>query len=469
MRAFQLFSATLLLLGASTGQLYAQDTPPIRDSVPEQWQYKSPNFQTLPPDDRWWQALNESALDSLIDYATTRNFNLMAALHRINAAKQAVTQARSGYYPTIGLSAGYNYARSSGAVSNPVMKATNSSYFDIGANMSWEIDLFGKVAAKARQAKAQYNATRAEYTAAMVSMAGDVARYYCQLRTLQQELIVAKAHIISQDSVLHLAEARHEAGLNSKLDITQARTIYYSTLATIPALEAQIASTKNAISLLVADNPAHLDKILSTSDGTFPEFRQIVSIGIPAELIRRRPDIIEAEANLATAAADVGVAKRDFLPTLTLTGSIGTTSHKAKNLFSKESFGYSIAPVLSWTVFDGFARRANVAQAKEQMLASLDAYNLAVFTAFEEVDNAMITYTASLKNIEYLQRVVNEAHESLTLSVDLYRGGLTSFTNVADAQISYLQYADALVQAQGTALTALINLYTALGGGWTTE
>lgn len=184
------------------------------------------------------------------------------------------------------------------------------------------------------------------------------------------------------------------------------------------------------------------------------------------ELIRRRPDVTQAEYQLAAAAQAIGVAKKQFLPTLSLQGSIGTAAHNPGRLFNGQSFTYTVAPTLSWTIFDGFARRAAVASAREQMQVSLDAYNLAVLTAVQEVDNAMSGYAAALREVELLADVLGHARKSFDLSLDLYRSGLTSYTNVSDSQTSYLQYADQLVTARGNALTALINLYVALGGGW---
>lgn len=432
--------------------------------VPDRWQYISENMQTLPVDDRWWQTLGDPTLDSLIALGVERNFNVLAAVHRIEASRQAVRQARAGYYPSVGISAGWTKNRTSGDMAD-VGRPTTMNYWSAGATMSWEIDIFGKVKAKAQQAKAQYSASRAEYAATMVSLCGEIARNYAALRTAQAQLAVARAHIESQDSVLHIAQARYEAQLASKLDIEQASTIYYSTIASVPSLEASVATAINAIAVLIGDYPERVAARLSIK-GRLPDFDRIVSVGMPMELIRRRPDIIEAECRLAIAAQGVGMAKKEFLPTLSLQGNIGTAAHSAKDLFSNRSLTYSIAPTISWTVFDGFARKAALASAREEMKAAVDAYNLAVLTAVQETDNAMAAYNSAVKEAELLEEVLKHAQKAFELSFELYRSGLSSFTNVADAQISFLQYADNLASARGNALTALVNLYEALGGGW---
>lgn len=435
------------------------------EPLPERWQYAGEYAQPLPCDDSWWKKFNDQTLDSLIAMAVNNNYNVAAALHRIEAARQSVTQARAAYYPSVGIQGGWTKSRSAGAISGKNVPSSNTSYFNLGANASWEIDVFGRIKAKVKQSKAQYQATRAEYAGTMVSLCSDLANYYIKLRVLQQELFVVKEHIQIQDSVLGIVNARYEAGLNSKLDVAQARTIYYSTLASVPGLESQIKTTINAIALLLGDNSPQIKSMLE-QPSPMPQYAQIINTGVPAELLRRRPDVVQAECSVAESAAALGIAKKDFLPTLALTGSIGTAAHRAGDLFSKNSFEYSIAPQLSWTVFDGFSRRSSVVQARELMQANIANYNNVVLTAYEEVNNAVINYVYALKNIDYLTQVVKEAEESLRLSVDLYRGGLSSFTNVADAEISFLQYADNLVTARGAALTALVNVYDALGGGW---
>jgi len=188
--------------------------------------------------------------------------------------------------------------------------------------------------------------------------------------------------------------------------------------------------------------------------------------GVPADLLRRRPDIAESEAEMARYAALVGVAKKDFLPVLSLSGSVGTSAHKINNMFGSHSLDYSIAPTISWTIFDGMARNANLAEAKLQLEAASDSYNLTIFTAMEEVDNAVNNYNAYLRECKLLDDLTAESRKSLDLSLDLYKQGLTAFSNVVDAQLSYLANQNSLVAAKGATLSALVSFYQALGGGY---
>ena len=434
----------------------------LRDDMPREWAYSPVIEQILPSDDKWWDNFNDSQLDSLIAEGISNNFNVLIAIHRIKMAESQIKQASAAYYPTFSLNAGYTKARNAGAISEH-MHSTNSSYFSTTIDMNWEIDLFGKITTRVKGRKAQKNASKAEYVATMVSLASEIATYYINLRTFQEELKVTRDYMESQEKVVKIARARFEAGLVSKLDVVQAEIVYYSTEATIPKLETSLSQSINALAILTGQYPGRLRPRLESMRNQ-PDYHHLVPSGIPANLLRRRPDIVQAEYELAAYAAAVGVAKKDFLPTLSLNGSIGVAAHDAGDLFKDNSFEYSISPTLSWTLFDGLARKYAVNEAKEQMKIGIDNYNMTVMTAVQEVDNAMVSYTSCLRAIESYEKVLKQSTESFDLSVDLYKQGLTPFTNVVDAQINTLTYANSLIAAKGEALVALINLYKALGG-----
>lgn len=438
------------------------------DDMPSRWAYTTDFDQTVPTDDAWWRSFGDAMLDSLIAIGIDRNYDIVMAARRIEIARQGVRRAQAAYYPSVTANAGWTRARSSGAVVSPEIDASTSSYFGLGIDMNWEIDLFGKITARTRQEKASFKASRAQYAAMAVSITSKIASAYMRLRTLQGEKAVLQEHISSQKRVVEITEARFEAGISSMLDVAQAKTTYLSTEASITTLNTDIATAINTIGVLTGMFPEQIHAMLDTPR-ELPDFHQIVAVGVPMELLRRRPDVVEAEYALAADAAALGIAKKDFLPTLSIAGSIGTQAHDAGDLFSDRSFTYSIAPTLSWTVFDGMARKAAVVSAREQMQVGIDNYNLTLLTAVQEVDNAMSQYVNSLHYIDLIEQVVEQAQKSFELSIDLYKKGLSSFINVSDAQIARLQYADELVSARGAALSALINLYQALGGGWSVE
>ncbi len=461
---FKAICGVMLFAGAAFNAS-AQSAPDTfsPDSLPAAWSYESPLFTSLPSDDRWWTGFDDPILSSLIARGENNSLDLSATLHRIEAARRNWQLASSAYFPTIGLSAGWTKNRSAGDLSIPAGRSMTTDYFSLGLSFSWEIDVFGRVREQAKLGKADFNATRAEYEAAMVSLAANIAKAYVNLRLAQECIEVAKRQIASQEKIKAITEARFETGLASKLDVAQSLTVLYSTQASLPALENEARSAINSLALLIGVTPAEIEPELKTP-GYLPNPFRTVNIGVPADLLRRRPDIRRAEYELAGFAAQAGIAKKDFLPTLSLQGSIGTSAHNAKDLFTKESFTYSIAPSLSWTVFEGMARNRRAAMAKENMLAGIDSYNLAVLTAVTETETALSGYEANLRRIALVQKVCKESEESFTLAVDRYKRGLSAFTDVMNAQISMLDNETSLLQTRAAALNSLISVYAAVAG-----
>lgn len=460
-KALSLITATLtcatLLAATPEGDKYLQQP------LPRDWGYTEHVPQTLPTDDNWWNKFEDETLDSLITLGVKNNMDLSQAMRRRELARLAVKQAQAAYYPQVSVNAGWSRSREPGAISGSNVPASYSSAFGLGADMSWELDVFGRITSQVKAKKGAYNASRADYVAAMISVSADIATNYMDLRVLQTRLQVAQEHLASQKKVLSIVETRHEAGLVSKLDVAQAKSVYYSTESSVPALQAQVKSTINALALLVGVYPEELQQIL-TANKEMPPHNHIVPVGVPADLLRRRPDIVAAEYQLAVDAAAIGIAKKDFLPTLALTGSIGVKSHDLHDIFHRNATTWSVAPTLSWTIFNGMARKVALEESKVQMKADVDAYNLTVMTAVQEVDNALSAYYAAVETLKFERLVFEQSHEAFTLSIDQYKEGLSAFTNVVDAQIDWLNSANALVTARGNALTALIALYKALGG-----
>lgn len=468
MRNFVHVLTVLCGIAGVSGSSFAQDsaTAYLKDKMPERWGYSPAISAGVADKDEktdWWKNFEDPLLDSLVIEGLQNNFSVQMAVRRINIAANQVRQVMSGYYPSVNLNGGYTYGRNAGAISGSHIKSSTSSYFSLGADMSWEIDLFGRITSQVKGKKANLNVSKADYEGTMLSIAANISTYYVNLRTFQENLFVTKEHLASQSKVVEIAKARFEAGLVSKLDVTQAETVYYSTEAKIPQLETSINESINALAVLLGVYPETIRPRLIYK-GSHPRLQHLVSTGFPADLLRRRPDIIEAEAQLAVYAAQIGIAKKDFLPSLSLNGSIGVAAHKPKDLFGKNSLEYSIAPTLSWNLFDGFSRKYALREAREQMEEGIDNYNLIVLTAVNEVDNAMSSYLASLQIIDSNSNGLKQSSESFDLSVNLYKQGLTPFSNVVDAQINTLSYANSLISARGEALVSLVNLYKALGG-----
>lgn len=461
---------TILLLGCICISAYSSD--PARegmltaDSLPSAWVYNPVYSQPLPTDDAWWLSFGDSTLNRLVNMAEAHNYDVAMAMRRIQIARKALDETRAAYYPDLAVSAGWVKGRSSGAESSPAGKASGYSYFSLGLNMSWEVDIFGRVTAQAKAKKAAINVSRADYTGTMVTVAANVAKAYFNLRLYQMQRKVAYDHLYEQEKIVNMTQTRFECGLASKLDVTQARISASATRASLPQIEALIDASCNTLAILTGEIPSDMRETLLAVPADLPTLDYSIAMGVPADLLRRRPDIVAAEAEVAEYAALLGVAKKDFLPSLTINGSIGTSAHNAGDLFSSPSLTYEIAPTLSWTIFDGLARNAQTAEARLQLENAIDNYNLTVLTALQEVDTYTSQLTTTLHAIELDSDVVDECENALTLSVDLYKQGLTDFSNVADAEMSYLTYVNELLSAKAQALATAVSIYEALGGGY---
>ena len=460
MRAWSLL--LLLFLSSAISAQHADhylDTP-----LPQAWEEGGEVFrQTLPVDDQWWKSFGDTTLDSLISIAVDRNYSVLTAIDRMNMAKAGLRMERSGFFPTVGINAGWTRQQTSGNTSE--LPQSTQHYYDVSANMSWELDIFGSIRQRVKAQKETFAASKEEYTAVMVSLSAQVASSYIQLRELQQELKVVERNCASQAAVLKITEVRYNTGLVSKLDVAQAKSVYFSTKASIPQLESGINQYITSLAVLLGTYPQEIRPVLERV-GELPDYMEPISIGIPADLLMRRPDIRSAEHQINAQAASLGASKSDWLPQVFIKGSVGYASKDFKDLTKHKSFTYEIAPALSWTIFSGGKLVNATKSARAQLDEAIDQFNQTVLTAVQETDNAMTAYRSSIKQIVAHREVRNQGQETLTLSLDLYKQGLTPFQNVLDAQRSLLSYENQLVQARGNSLLQLIALYQALGGGW---
>ena len=443
MRAWSLL--LLLFLSSAISAQHADhylDTP-----LPQAWEEGGEVFrQTLPVDDQWWKSFGDTTLDSLISIAVDRNYSVLTAIDRMNMAKAGLRMERSGFFPTVGINAGWTRQQTSGNTSE--LPQSTQHYYDVSANMSWELDIFGSIRQRVKAQKETFAASKEEYTAVMVSLSAQVASSYIQLRELQQELKVVERNCASQAAVLKITEVRYNTGLVSKLDVAQAKSVYFNTKASIPQLESGINQYITSLAVLLGTYPQEIRPVLERV-GELPDYMEPISIGIPADLLMRRPDIRSAEHQINAQAASLGASKSDWLPQVFIKGSVGYASKDFKDLTKHKSFTYEIAPALSWTIFSGGKLVNATKSARAQLDEAIDQFNQTVLTAVQETDNAMTAYRSSIKQIVALREVRNQGQETLTLSLDLYKQGLTPFQNVLDAQRSLLSYENQLVQARG--------------------
>ena len=431
--------------------------------LPDGWQEKDTLFQqVLPVDDQWWKAFEDATLDSLIHLAMEQNPSVFMAINRMDQAKAQWRISQSDFYPSLTFDGGWNRQQTSGNLGTP---QSWSGYYNAAIKMSWQLDVFGVIRQKAKAQKELYAASKEEYNATMVSLCAEVASAYFNLREMQQEVDVLKRNAASQEAVVVITETRYKTGLVSKLDVAQAKSVYYSTLASIPATEASVIQYLNTLAVLLGLYPQDVTDALSIAH-PLPDYVEPVGVGMPGELLLRRPDVRAAERQVNAQAALLGASKLDWLPEFFLNGSFGYAANDIKDVGKKGSMTWSIAPSMTWTLFNGGQRLNEDRLQRAQLDESINSFNNTVLTAVQEVDNAMSAYKNSIKQIVACREMLYQGKEAFDLSLDLYKQGLTPFQNVLDAQRSLLTYENTLVKAKGYSLVCLVQMYQALGGGW---
>ena len=462
MRAILLFfllSLPLVAVQAQQGGEY------LKEPLPDSWQDGKLFEQTTPDNDLWWQNFEDTRLDSLINVAVMNNPSVLMAIENMKKAKAVWRQAQSNLLPQVGLQAGWQRARGSGNTAETLYRETNNGYYNGAVAVSWQADIFGSIYMRSKAQKRLFQATEEEYRAVMVSLCANVATTYFSIKESIARLAVLRTNVASQQEIIKIVTSRYNSGLASKLDVAQSKSVYYNTLAQIPAMEATIAAYRNSMAVLLGCYPQDMDN-WPGNEGTLPSYIEPIALGVPATLLLRRPDIREAEKNVEAYAALLGASKRDWLPTFYVNGTIGFAADKLKELPHARSLTWEIAPTMRWTIFSGGERINATREAKAALEQSIISFNSKVLTAMQEVESAMSQYSSSIAQIVAIKEAVNQSNETLALSLELYKQGLTQFQNVLDAQRTLLSYEDYLVQARGASLKYLVQLYEALGGGW---
>ena len=454
-----------MLLFLPFGGYAQQDGKYLERPLPDEWQEKDMLFQqVLPVDDQWWKVFEDTTLDSLIHLAMEQNPSVLMAINRIEQAKAQWRISQSDFYPSLTFNGGWTRQQTSGNLGTGSPQAW-TGYYSASVQMSWQLDVFGMIREKAKAQKELYAASKEEYNATMVSLCAEVASAYFNLREVQQELDVLRRNAVSQEAVVKITESRYKTGLVSKLDVAQAKSVYYSTLASIPTTEANVIQYLNTLAVLLGLYPQDVTDALSDTK-PLPDYMEPVGVGVPGELLLRRPDVRGAERQVNAQAALLGVSKRDWLPEFFLNGSFGYASDDLKDVGKKGSMTWSIAPSMTWNLFNGGRNLQEERLQRAQLDESINQFNQTVLTAVQEVDNAMSAYKNSIKQIVACKEMLYQGKEAFDLSLDLYKQGLTPFQNVLDAQRSMLTYENTLVKAKGYSLVCLVQMYQALGGGW---
>ncbi len=427
---------------------------------------------------RWWAVLGDPALDGLIARAIEANHDLRESAARLDEARaqRGVVSARLG--PQVDATGSYGRARASGKTGTTGIgfgaPGGERDLYQTGFDANWELDLFGRIRRGIEAADADVAAAAENARGVRVSIVAEVARSYAELRAFQRRAQLARGNAGVQGETLSLVKARRDAGLTTDLDVARAEANLATTRATIPQLDAGTRAAAHRLAVLIGRPPGELVNELLAAEaagvahipasGALPE----VPMGLPSDLLQRRPDVRAAERAAAAANARIGEATADLFPRFSMTGTFGFSSRQIGQLGSSESRFWSFGPGVRWPILEWGRIRQNIRVQDARHEQTLIRFEKTVLVAFEEVENALTNYARERDRRAALAVAVASNQRAVDLSQDLYSKGLTDFLSVLDSQRQLFQQQDLLVQSEGAVATHLIGLYKALGGGWDT-
>ncbi len=443
----------LLLAGCSVGPDYRPATP-TQLGAPER--FVSRSAEPVDPDlARWWRRFDDPVLTALIERAQGANLDVVQAAARLRQARESLVQSRAGQLPSLSASGG------AGRNFNPGFP--DSSSFSVQGDARWSADLFGGLRRQTEASRASLDAAGFSLANIRTAIAAELARNYVDARALGVRLGIARDTLRTQQDNFEIAGFRAQAGLVSSLDVEQARAQRAATAATIPTLMRSEAAARYRIAVLLGEAPGNVDRLFADAP-VIPEPPESIAAGVPADLLRLRPDIRQAERNLAAQTARIGVAESQLYPALTLSGSLGSSASAIRtlgNLFSGNVFASLVQ-----TIFDGGQLRSAVRQQRAATDESLAAYRSAVLGAFEDVENALVATDSARARATELAVQQDAAVYAAVLARSQYRAGLTDFRTLLDVERSLLSARDGLAGARADLASAAIQLYLAIGGGW---
>lgn len=454
--------------GCAVGPRYAR--PEV--SVAEAWRERDdPSVAaSAAVEATWWREFGDATLDQLVELTRRQNLPLQIAGLRIMEARAQLGIATGLQYPQVQAAFGSLSAvgLSKDAANVPGADRRFADY-QVGLQAAWEIDFWGKYRRGVEAQAANALATVADYYAALVSLTAQVAQTYVAVRTFEVHIQQARENAAIQEQGLAIARSRFKNGATSELDVAQATTLLESTRATIPALEIGLQQARNALSTLLGQPPGTVDALLDGPRG-IPKAPATVGVGVPAELLRRRPDIRSAELFAAAQCARIGVAKADLYPSFVLFGTLGVQASSSggtwANPFKAEDLFYAVGPRINWPFFN-YGRIENAVRVEDARFQELlVSYRDTVIRAAQEVEDAMIGFVKSQEAVVLQERAVVAARRAVDLALVQYREGATDYQRVLDAQRTLLQQQDLLTQSASSVASDVIALYRALGGGW---
>jgi outer membrane protein, multidrug efflux system len=455
--------AAILLTGCKVGPNYRKPVVQVptayhgpNDNAQEQAESQAASFADLP----WWQVFQDPVLQDLIRRCLKQNYDLQIATERITQARSQVTITRSNQLPQVGLT---GYGTDERAFSGFPFRTKYATY---AADVSFQLDLFGQLRRATESARAQLLSTEYAQKTEILTLVSDVASDYFALLSLDLQLQITRDTIKTQEDAVKLTQYRLQHGVATKLDVLQARQVLDTANAQLPELQRQIGQEEDAISILLGDYPHNVTRGLRLVDQQLPPE---VPAGLPSSLLARRPDISQAEQNLISANAQIGVAKAAFFPQINFTGTGGGAAGQSsvlKTLLDNNLGTWGVAGQITQPIFTAGRLRGNLRFAESQQRQFLIAYKQAIQLAFRDVSDALIGYQKYYEVRRAQENTVQDLSDSVATSLKRYSGGITTYLEVLDNQRSLFSAQLTLAQDRGNEFQSVVQLYKALGGGW---
>jgi multidrug efflux system outer membrane protein len=459
-------AASLLALLLAAGCEVGPDYAPPKTESPAGYEFAAPGLTAEPAVVQWWRTFEDPILNDLIDRAVTGNRDVKTATALLRETRALYDLDRFDLAPTVTASAGYTRQLTSDAILPGATRDQRTfGFWSAGFDATWEVDLFGRIRRSNEAAFAEVGVADASRRDVLVTLLAEVARNYFEYRGARFQLEVAKRNAANQEESLNFVTARFNAGRGTELDVSRARAELQSTRALIPPIEADAIRAKNRVAVLLGETPTRF-VLNAPPPAALDKLPPLVAVGRPEDLLRRRPDIRQAERSLASATARIGVATADLFPRLTFSGTFGPQAVTVPSLFKAGAAAYSFGPQLSWAAFDLGRVAARIRASEAHADAELNRYQQTVLLALEDTENALVLLSRTRDRRDALVGAVASSERAAELAEARYQGGAVDYLSVLDAQRTVLSFQLQLSESQTRTITSLIALYKAVGGGW---
>ncbi len=460
--------AVAWLAGCGLFKIGPDYVTPEAATAPQWIDYKDPRIQSEETDlSSWWSVFNDPALEALVDQASRENLTLKAAVERIHVAQARLKYTAGNLYPQDQAAfGGFTAARGSKEAANfsPTLDATTTNW-EFGLAASWELDLWGVVRRAIESADAELQASIADYDDVLVLLFAEVARNFVLYRTFEERLVHVRGNLEVQERSYELTQEKFKAGAVTERDVQQAKQILEQTRSRIPPLLAGLRQASNALSVLLGSPPRDLSETLGVN-GPIPTVPASVAIGIPADLLRRRPDVRRSERLAAAQSAHIGIAKGEYYPHFSITGTIGYRADDFGDLFNGSALFGAIGPSFRWNILQ-YGRTAALVEGEEAAFrVRVAEFQDTVLRAGQEADDAATLFLSAQDEAAALAESVTASRRTVEITIDQYKAGAVDFTPVFLFQATLTEQEDSLAALRGQIALNLIALYRALGGGW---